>query len=127
MFEIKCERCGSKVIPDEMSTRDEYLKDMSYMVDVNGKLLDSSVQQYLIYMCIKCGESYKLSHKEWEKRFRKKIAEDTMHVRKVEAFKKMNPYIIDPDNGLEFCGQCDGIDKEGHCYVDIIKQCTMRK
>jgi hypothetical protein len=97
------------------------------LVDSTGKLIEASIQQYLIYTCIKCGKNYKFSYKEWEKRFRMQIAEDAMHVRKAEMFKQLNPYIIDPDNGLEFCGQCDGIDNEGNCYVDIIKQCTIRK
>lgn len=127
MFAFKCEKCGNKVIVDEMATKDEYMKDMDYLVDENGELLDSAVQQYLIYVCTECGENYKLNHEEWEKKFRKKIAEDTMHVRKAEMFRQLNPYTIDPDNGLEFCGQCDGVDKEGNCYVDIIRQCTMRK
>ena len=125
MFDLKCDECGHKVVPNEMLTRDEYMKDMDYFVDEEGKILDSSVQQYLIYTCIKCEKIYKLNYKEWEQRFRKKIAEDLMHVRQVEAFKKLNPYTIDPDNGMEFCGQCAGIE-DGNCYVDIIKQCSIR-
>ncbi len=126
MYTLKCDECGNEVMPDEMAKKDKNIKDMNYVVNEDGEFLESAIQQYLIYVCIKCGKKYNLSYKEWEKRFRKKIAEETMHVRKAEAFKQMNPYIINPDNGLEFCGQCDGIE-DGNCFVDIIKQCTMRK
>jgi len=56
------------------------------------------------------------------------IAEEAMYIRKQRMFAEdINPYTIDPDNGLDYCGQCDGYDGEGNCLVDIIKQCTIRK
>ena len=128
MFTIKCEKCGGMVIIDELLTRDEYLKDMNYLVDENGQLLDSAIQQYLMYKCVDCNELYKLTYKEWEKLFRKKLAEEIMYARKAKMFRdELNPDIIDPDNGFEFCGQCDGNDGEGNCFTDIIKQCTITK
>ena len=126
MFSLKCEKCDADLIIDEMLTMDEYLKDMNYLVDKNGNLLDSSIQCYIVYVCVRCGHKRKISYKDWEEMFRKKLAKEAMQIRKQKMFKTLNPYIIDPDNGMEFCGQCDGIE-DGNCYVDIIKQCSIRK
>ncbi len=127
MFRIPCDFCDSFLELDYMSTTDAYLKDMDYLIDENGELLEDSIQQYLIYRCLKCDKVHKLTYKDWERRFRLKIAKEVMTVRKKEMFAKLNLNAINADNGMEYCGQCDGFDEEGNCLVDIIKQCTIRK
>jgi hypothetical protein len=127
MFIISCDECGGDLIIDETLTVKEYMKDMDYFVDEEGKLQEASIQQYLYYQCTKCRKVFKFTYKDWEKRMRLRIAKDAMMFRKQKMFAEdINPYIIDPDNGLEYCGQCDGYDGEGNCLVDIIKQCTIR-
>ena len=127
MFEILCDNCGEELIVDHRATVDEYNKDMDYIVEDEEKIVESSLQQYLMYKCRLCEKVYKFTYKEWEKRYREKVAMEVMEVRKHRVFKAMNPQIIDPDNGLEYCGQCSGYAGDGNCLVDIIKQCTIRK
>ena len=113
---------------DEYKTIEEYMKDMDYFVDETGKLQEASIQQYMFYKCSGCGELYKFTYKDWERRMRLRIAQETMDLRKQKMFAEdINPYTVDPDNGLDYCGQCDGYDGEGNCLVDIIRQCTIRK
>ena len=127
MFVVDCMKCGNPLMLDEISTRDEYLKDMAYMVDEEGRLIEDTIQQYLIYRCQGCNSTYKLTYKEWEKLFRLKVAWEVMQLRKAKMFRQeVNMLLVNPDNGIEFCGQCDGVDKEGNCYKDVIKQCTIR-
>jgi DNA-directed RNA polymerase subunit RPC12/RpoP len=59
MFEINCEKCGSELIIDMIATRDEYNKDMNYLLDDKSEVIESTIQQYLIYKCLDCGEIYK--------------------------------------------------------------------
>jgi RNase P subunit RPR2 len=128
MFSILCDKCGEKLLIDDKATLDEYMKDCDYIVEEEGKIVEKSLQQYLIYKCNLCGEIYKFTYKEWEAKYRQKIAMDVMEVRKQKMFaENINPQTINPDNGLEYCGQCSGYAGDGHCLVDIIKQCTIRK
>lgn len=128
MFEIQCDNCGDDVIVDEISTSDAYLKDGGYTVFDNGKIVEASINQYLIYTCLLCDKNYKLTYKEWEARYRKVVAQQVMEIRKEEMFAaNIDPRSINPDNGLEYCGQCSGYEGDGHCFVDVIKQCTIRK
>jgi len=128
MFSLECEKCGSLIQIDEHITAEEYSKDMDYLVDEVGYLVESTIQKYLIYKCSNCGATYRFTYKDWEKLIRIKVAKVAMSLRKQKMFAEdINPMIIDPDNGLEYCGQCDGYDNEGNCLVDIIKQCTIRK
>jgi len=128
VFTILCDKCKSKLIIDEMSTIDSYLADADFSVDESGKIKDEVLVQYLIYRCPKCNETYKFTYKEWELRYRRSLAQDAMEYRKQKMFREeINPHAIDPDNGLEFCGQCSGYAGDGNCLVDIIKQCTIRK
>ena len=127
MFEILCDNCGEELVADYRSTLDEYNKDMDYIVEDIGKIVESSLQQYLVYTCMLCDKVYKFTYKDWERRYRERLAMDVMEIRKREMFKAVNPQSIDPDNGLEYCGQCSGYAGDGNCLVDIIKQCTIRK
>lgn len=128
MFVLSCNDCGGRLILDELATVDEYTKDMDYIVDEIGDLLEKSIQKYLIYRCADCHTTDKFTYKEWEERMRMKIAKEAMGLRKQIMFSRdINPNNLDPDNGLEYCGQCDGYDGEGNCLVDLIKQCTIRK
>jgi len=129
MFTILCDDCGGELIINEQKTLDEYFKDADYLLDENsGKLVDDSIQQYLIYTCSVCQKSYKYTYKEWEAKYREKLARQVMEMRKQKMFAEIiNPQLIDPDNGIEFCGRCSGYGGDGYCLVDIIKQCTIRK
>lgn len=129
MFTIVCENCGGELVIDEQATIDEYLKDADYLIEKDsGKLITESIQQYLIYRCLTCNKIYKYTYKEWEAKYREKLAIQVMEIRKQKMFaEEINPQLVDPDNGLEFCGQCSGYAGDGYCLVDIIKQCTIRK
>jgi len=128
MFVLPCEKCGGRLILDEISTMTEYAKDMDYLVDEIGNLVEKSIQKYLIYRCADCADEQKLTYKDWETRMRLKIAKDAMGLRKQIMFSRdINPHTLDPDNGLEYCGQCDGYDGEGNCLTDLVKKCTIRK
>lgn len=128
MFDIKCDACGEVLIIDEFATAKSYREDMNYLVRDADEIVEDSIQQYLVYKCLGCGKIYKFTYKDWEKKYRLKIAWNVMEARKQEMFsKEINPEIIDPDNGLEYCGQCSGYSGDGYCLVDVIKQCTIRK
>ena len=129
MFSILCDDCKDELVMDVKTTTEAYIKDdWKYEIDLDtGKLFERSVQKYLIYKCRGCKKIYKLTYKEWEERFRMEIAREAMEVKKMMAFKDINPSTVSADNGLEFCGQCSGYAGDGYCLIDIIRQCTIRK
>ena len=127
MFDIRCEKCNSMLIIDQRATTKQFYNDMDYMVDDVGKIVEETLQNYLIYTCGMCESSQKYTYKEWELQYRKKIASEIMLVKKLNMFKTLNPETIKEDNGLSHCGQCDGYAGDGYCLNDIIKQCTIRK
>lgn len=129
MFTIKCDKCSGNLVMDMRSTMNNYIKDdWKYEIDIDtGKLIEDSIQKYLIYTCKKCGTNYKFTYKEWEKRYRKELATQIMEIKKMKVFRTLNPAAIKEENGIEFCGQCSGYAGDGYCLVDIIKQCSIRK
>jgi len=128
MIDLECDECGSKLVFDVKETIDSYSENMDYILDDMGDIVEKTLQEYLVYKCQDCGEIYKLTYADWELRMRKLIAYRVMEVRKQKMFREeINPQSINPDNGVEKCGQCSGYAGDGWCFVDIIKQCTIRK
>ena len=82
MFSLECDKCCNSLVPDELLTIDEYMKDMSYILDDIGELQEASIQQYLVYRCNFCGNVKRFTYKEWEKLFRFKIAKIVMQLKK---------------------------------------------
>ena len=103
--------------------------ESEHKVDVEGDIMEESIQQYLVYKCVHCGRSYKFTYKDIELRFRLYIAERVMVAKKIKMLKTINPYSVKEENGIEYCGQCDGYggDGNGYCLRDIIRQCTIKK
>ena len=127
MFDIKCEKCNNVLIIDQRNTAAQFYKDMDYMVDDIGEIIEKTLQNYLIYKCAVCKTTQKYTHSDWELLYRKTIAKEIMQTRKIKMFKNLNPATMKEESGLSHCGQCDGYAGDGYCLNDIIKQCTIRK
>lgn len=127
MYTITCEKCRNTLIFDRESTFRNCVEGVSYSTSKVKEIQDRWLSSYLIYSCLSCKAQYKYTFQEVELKVRESVAKDVMNFRKIQMFKtQINPETVNPDNGLEYCGQCDGVDKEGNCYVDIIKQCTIK-
>jgi DNA-directed RNA polymerase subunit RPC12/RpoP len=125
---IECDKCAGRVEVDSTKTLDDYVDNLKCIVDRKGKLVEDTILPYLIYKCIKCGKIYKFTYKEWEKRMRIQLSKIAMELRKKKMFGSNTELLsIDPDSGLDYCGQCTGYDGDGNCLVDIIKQCSLRR
>lgn len=128
MFSIICDKCKSIVLPDERATLESFLQEVDYIKDDLGEICDIAVNNYIIYKCQQCGTTYRYTLPEVEQKFREQIAHEVKIVRKRYVMKHDVPVgTVDPDNGLEFCGRCVGVDDEGNCFTDIIKQCSFRR
>jgi len=128
MFDIECDVCGAPLVVDEMMTIDEYHKDANYLFDDIWVIADDSLQDYIVYRCIECKAVYRFNYADWSLRYRRSIAKYVMESRKQKMFAdQIDPKKINPNNGLEFCGQCSGSEGDGNCWADVIKQCTIRK
>jgi len=127
VFNIKCDMCGYLIELDFDRTVESYCGDMDYLIQEDGQLAENTIQNYMIYKCSNCGEIYRFTLKDLELRIRKQAAISAMNMRRDEVFKNIKPNSINPDNGFEYCGKCDGYDGEGNCFIDVIKQCSIRK
>lgn len=127
MLEFDCDKCSSAVIVNQLFTSQEYNKILRYEVLRSGEVVSNELPPFLYYECVGCGERYKLDIKEYELRVRKATVKKAVKLKNSELRSQINPYKIDPDNGLKHCGVCEGVDKEGNCFVDYIKQCPIRK
>ena len=124
MFIISCDYCGSQLDIDYTSSLEEYLHKVDYIKDDINYITNTALQTPLFYKCIRCSKIFKYTWQELEAKLRQAVSRDVKRYRKIHVFKNViNPININPDNGLVFCGICDGVDNSGNCYNDIIKVC----
>lgn len=128
MFTLLCEKCKGNIFPDEQATLEKFLSKVDYVRDDLDNICDIAINNFIIYKCDYCGATYELQLRDVERKLREKIAHDVKAVRKIYVMRNDIPIgSVDPDNGMEYCGLCVGVDNEGNCYKDIIKQCSFRR
>ena len=112
---------------DQKKTMDYYLQVMHFIIKPEGQIDFDEIPLISFYACPRCKTEYSFDTKEYEKRVRMTIADLALRIKKSDMLASLNPHNIDPDNGLEYCGICDGYDKEGNCLSDMVKRCPLRK
>jgi hypothetical protein len=127
MLEFDCDKCSGPTTINDLLTIKAYNDVMKYEVTHTGEIVSKEIPVFLYYECISCGETYRFGFKEVEGRIRKAMAAQAIKLKNTELRAQINPYNIDPDNGIESCGICEGVDGEGNCFVDYVKQCPIRK
>ena len=126
---IKCPKCAhGRLNFDEHATFQEYFRASNYLADEKGKLLEETIQLYLIYICEKCRKTFHLTFQEVEKALREEIAEKVYQLKAAlyikENFRKSD---ITGDNTMVLCGECPGFDGKGNCPDSFYNRCILRK
>jgi predicted nucleic-acid-binding Zn-ribbon protein len=128
MFNIICDKCGGSMAVDQKITLDNYVAKVDYIRDGLDKICDIALNSYLTYRCTSCLYQTNYTMAEVELKLREDLTLEVKKYRKNHVFRNViNPLYIDQDSGLEFCGRCLGVDDEGNCYIDVIKQCPFRR
>jgi hypothetical protein len=128
MYTIACENCNDPIEFDYDSTLEEYLTRNSLLKGDIDDLLGETIESPLVYVCINCKNIYRYTYKDIIDRIKLLMKWDIMNIRKANMLKKDISFeLIKPGCGIEYCGQCSGVDGKGNCSVDLIKQCTIRK
>ena len=125
MFKLSCDNCSGELTLDSQRTTADYLETMKYEVIHKGSLVNENVPLYMYYVCIKCNSGCKLTPVEFEGKIREHMAYTALKIKRANIMEQIDPHKIDPDNGMEYCGECIGYDSHGSCLVDIIKQCPL--
>ena len=127
MFKIKCDNCNNYIVLNQKKTMDYYMDTMQYTIERVGNINYDQIPLFTFYKCHGCKKEYKFDVKEYELRVKKTLVEMALKIKRSELLSSINPYNIDPDNGMEFCGICEGYDQKGNCFVDMVKQCPLRR
>ncbi len=128
MFNIMCTICGEDIKVDYDTTLSEYLTKVDYVKDDINKTCDIAISSFLVYKCLGCNKTFKYTLKEVEFMIRQTITKDIKRYRKSQVSKQLYQLtLVDPDNGMDYCGLCDGVDGEGNCFVDMFPQCPFRR
>ena len=128
MYDIKCENCNEQLEFNYDMTLQDYLRRVNILEDDIDLVLGDSVESPLAYVCEGCGSQYRYTYKDVIEKVKLLLKWDIMNIRKANMLKNdINFMSIKPGCGIEYCGQCSGVDGKGNCSVDLIKQCTIRK
>lgn len=128
MYNIVCENCDKYLEFDYNFTLQEYLSRINLLKGDIDDVLGESVESPLVYVCTNCEHKYRYTYKDVIEKIKLLLRWDIMNIKKADMLKKDISFeLIKPGCGVEYCGQCSGVDGKGNCSVDLIKQCTIRK
>jgi hypothetical protein len=126
---VKCHKCkDGRLYFDYHGTHNDYFRASKYLSDDKGKLLEESIQLFLIYTCSGCRKKFRLTFKEVEDALRKEIAEKVYELQAALYIKEnMQASDVTGANVTVLCGECQGFDGEGRCPDSFYKRCILRK
>lgn len=124
--DIKCEFCKEGTMQySQKLTFEDYSLPESFILDDVDKIVDGIINEYLVYVCRKCGSVEKYTHKELEKLERKRISKTVMTLAaKGEIDKAITSR---RDRVLVYCNKCGGLDGKGSCLLQTYKNCKLKK
>ena len=111
---------------NEYKTSQEFLKEIDLSTTPIREIGVACTMQFIVYECNKCQGEFKLTYKDWEERFKEQVTLEVKNRRKSILMSSVNLRMTDPDNGISYCGKCEGYDGEGNCLNDIIRQCPIK-
>lgn len=128
MMDLICSKCDSTLYENTLATTFEYNKDMKLLMLIDGKIDIMSAPRYMVYACVKCGFTRKISFDDYFIS-RQEIALKTLgKLRADSSIQTLDPSLkYSDDSGLTFCGVCPGLfDGDGMCTNDVIAGCAIR-
>ena len=125
---IECLKClKGRLHFDYHKTYNEYFRASNYLSDEKGKLLEESIQLFLVYQCGSCGKEFNLTFGEVEEILRKEIAKKVYEYKAAQyIIDEFQPRDVTNNNVMILCGECKGLDGEGRCPDSFYERCILR-
>jgi len=130
MFSNKCKKCGGMLIMDTLATVRLYHLSVDIIIDEEKEISDIDLlPEYLVFLCHKCGYSEKRTFEDIRIDLKTTLMQKILKLRQQESYKLIDKSKIHEENGISFCGICEGHSgcDDGYCYNDMLPQCIIRK
>jgi hypothetical protein len=126
---IQCHKCkNGRLYFDYHGTFNDYFRASNYLSDDKGKLVEDSIQMFLVYTCNVCRKEFRLTFKEVEDALRKEIAGKVYELQAALYIKEnFEASDVTNNNVMILCGECRGFDGEGRCPDSFYNRCILRK
>ena len=124
-YPIRCKDCNALLVLDIKATVKDYMLFSGATNDNVENIIESIINNTLIYKCSGCGQLYKYTYKEVEKEVREYIKKDLpLFVMREDMlsdlFEIKHSFFI-------YCGKCPGFDGSGCCPKELIKSCPVKR
>ena len=121
---LKCELCGGDLVFSSDSTVDEYVAFTSITEHNLHNTVEELLNDYLVYVCVGCGQRHKYTTKQIEYLIRKSL---TKRALLLLVNNMVSNDIIIFDKYLIYCGKCQGLDGKGSCPKSIYNPCKIKR
>jgi hypothetical protein len=124
---IECDFCDEGLLSYSSSeTFEAYFSPESFALAEMDKILDETINEYLIFICGTCGISVKYTYKDVEKKIRENMYNKVIFSLALKEFRDSGA-IGFVDKTLIYCGKCNGFNGKGACPVRIFNECKLKR
>ncbi len=124
---LECEFCDEGLLSYNPSeTFESYFSPESFALADIGKILDETINEYLMFTCGMCGISVKCTYKDVEKKIRETMYKRVILSLALKEFKDSGA-IGFVDKTLLHCNFCSGFNGKGACPKRIYDKCELKK
>lgn len=119
---LECEICKGELFLDLNKSADEY-SIITEALDPE-EAIDKLITKDLIYVCLECGHTHKLTYRDIERNIRRILSEKVLLLM---AQGNISQNFSIQDKFYVYCGKCSGLDGKGSCPPNVYKKCDIKR
>ena len=124
---LTCDLCETgRLYYDPSSTFDFYFVPETFSAAEISKIIDESINQYLVFKCSSCGITKKYTFKDIEKKARKNMYRQIINSIAIKELRNSGA-IGFVNKTMIYCGKCEGFDGKGSCPIRIFDDCKLKR
>jgi len=124
---LPCTECAKgELYYDAAATSEAWLNPEVFTLEDVDRLVDATISDILVFICIDCGVQVRYTLKEVEKKFRKKLSARLLTM--IAMGNLPNIMALDSSRRIMiYCGKCSGYDGKGSCPLAVYNDCDVKR
>jgi len=126
MYSSRCDKCGQYMLINYILTSELLSSELAILINEDGTKNIDGFSNNVIMVCPYCRHTKYSNFDKLVSEFKYEIMNKLLKRRESDSHKRLDKTKLKEENGVSYCGMCEGPFGDGYCYNDLKAQCIVR-